>query len=105
MKTTKTEHIGSSFDDFLKEEDLLTISEIEANKKLENSQQIQSNSIWDEEDFPRTTTMKIKKFIVKLDTGNDTLKVVQIVKYKTTDGTTKTSGVYKVVIKAAYTSN
>lgn len=48
---------------------------------------------------------KIKKFIVKLDTENDTLKVVQIVKYKTTDGTTKKSGVYKVVIKAAYTSN
>jgi long-chain acyl-CoA synthetase len=37
----------------------------EANSKLETSKQIKGYSLWKEEDFPRTTTMKIKKFIVK----------------------------------------
>jgi long-chain acyl-CoA synthetase len=37
----------------------------EANKKIESSKQIQNYSLWEEEDFPRTTTMKIKKFVVK----------------------------------------
>lgn len=37
----------------------------EANKKLDSSQKIQNYSPWTYEDFPRTTTMKVKKFIVK----------------------------------------
>ncbi len=37
----------------------------QANKKLETSQKIQNYTLWMEEDFPRTTTMKIKKFLVK----------------------------------------
>jgi len=43
---------------------------------------------------------KIKKFIVKLD-GNE-LKVVLIVKYKTTDGTSNTKGTYKVILNAEF---
>ena len=43
---------------------------------------------------------KIKKFIVKLD-GNE-LKVVLIVKYKTTDGTINTKGTYKVILNAEF---
>ena len=37
----------------------------EANKELDVAQKIQGYSVWRDEDFPRTTTMKIKKFIVK----------------------------------------
>lgn len=37
----------------------------EANKKLDSSQKIQNYSVWPYEDFPRTTTMKVKKFVVK----------------------------------------
>jgi len=37
----------------------------EANKKLDISQKIKNFSVWPYEDFPRTTTLKIKKFIVK----------------------------------------
>ena len=48
---------------------------------------------------------KIKKFIVKFDVENDTIKVVLNVKYKATDGTTKTKGGYKIIVNAAYTSN
>lgn len=36
-----------------------------ANKKIESTKQVQNYSLWEEEDFPRTTTMKIKKFVVK----------------------------------------
>ncbi|MFH1064407.1 MAG: AMP-binding protein [Candidatus Woesearchaeota archaeon] len=36
-----------------------------ANQKLDGSQKIQHHSVWPHEDFPRTTTMKIKKFVVK----------------------------------------
>jgi hypothetical protein len=43
---------------------------------------------------------KIKKFIVKLD-GNE-LKVVLIVKYKTTDGTINTKGTYKVILNTEF---
>jgi len=48
---------------------------------------------------------KVTKFIVKLDDESDVLKVVLKVKYKATDGTTKSKGIYKVVINAAYASN
>jgi len=37
----------------------------EANKNLDVSQKIKDYSIWSYEDFPRTTTLKIKKFEVK----------------------------------------
>jgi long-chain acyl-CoA synthetase len=37
----------------------------EANTRLDESQKIQNYSLWPYEDFPRTTTMKIKKFVVK----------------------------------------
>ncbi len=37
----------------------------QANSKLDSSQKIQDSSTWPYEDFPRTTTMKIKKFAVK----------------------------------------
>lgn len=38
---------------------------IEANKQLDSAQQITNYTVWSEEDFPRTTTLKIKKFVVK----------------------------------------
>ena len=44
---------------------------------------------------------KIKKFIARLDDESNTLKVVLIVKYKATDGTTKTNGKYKVIMSEA----
>ncbi|MBM3232354.1 AMP-binding protein [Candidatus Pacearchaeota archaeon] len=37
----------------------------EANKKLDASQKIQNYTVWHDKDFPRTTTMKIKKFAIK----------------------------------------
>ncbi len=36
-----------------------------ANEKLDSSQKIKDYSVWPYEDFPRTTTLKIKKFAVK----------------------------------------
>ncbi len=36
-----------------------------ANKELDASQKIQDYTVWPYEDFPRTTTLKVKKFIVK----------------------------------------
>lgn len=36
----------------------------DVNKRLNDSQQIVSYAVWGEEDFPRTTTMKIKKYLV-----------------------------------------
>ncbi len=36
-----------------------------ANLKLDSSQQIQDFSIWPYEDFPRTTTLKIEKYLLK----------------------------------------
>ncbi|MBW2997549.1 1-acyl-sn-glycerol-3-phosphate acyltransferase, partial [Candidatus Woesearchaeota archaeon] len=36
-----------------------------ANQQLDDSQNIQHYSIWHYENFPRTTTMKVKKFVVK----------------------------------------
>ena len=53
----------------------------------------------------KVLSRKIKKFIVKLDGENDILKVVLIVKYKVTDGTSKIKGAYKVVVNATYASN
>jgi len=47
---------------------------------------------------------KVKKFIVKLDDENDALKMVLILKYKATDGTSKIKGSYKVILNAAYAS-
>jgi len=45
---------------------------------------------------------RIKKFIAKFDNENGGLKVVLIVKYKATDGITRTKGRYKVVINAEF---
>ena len=45
---------------------------------------------------------KVTKFIVKLDDENDALKIVLRVKYKATDGTSRTKGVYKVIVNAQY---
>ncbi len=36
-----------------------------ANKKLDASQKIKDYSVWPYEDFPRTTTLKVKKYFVK----------------------------------------
>lgn len=47
---------------------------------------------------------KVAKFIANFNDDN-ALKVVLRVKYKATDGATKTKGVYKVVTHAAYTPN
>ncbi len=49
-----------SLDDKNKAEQIIK----QANSKLSPQQQIQSSTVWHQEDFPRTSTMKIKKNIV-----------------------------------------
>lgn len=38
---------------------------VQANKSLDSSQKISNYTVWPLDDFPRTTTLKIKKFLVK----------------------------------------
>jgi len=45
---------------------------------------------------------RVKKFIVKFNDDYDALKMTLIVKYKATDGITKTKGQYKTVINAVF---
>ena len=52
-----------------------------SNKMLDSSQKIQNYTIWPYEDFPRTTTLKIKKFLVK-EFVQDKIKPTGIVEKK-----------------------
>jgi hypothetical protein len=45
---------------------------------------------------------RIKKFTVKRDDVNNTLKAVLVVKYKATDGTVNYDGTYKIILNAAF---
>jgi hypothetical protein len=52
----------------------------------------------------KVMSLRIARFIVKLDDNSDALKAILKIKYKTTDENTKTKGVYRMVIDASYTS-